>query len=458
MHKIEKSLIPKQVVETIQKMTTSGYQCYVVGGAVRDLLLGRSTRDWDFTTNATPEQILEVFKDGYYNNSFGTVGVAVEESDLEPFEITTYRTESNYSDNRRPDNVSWGKSLEEDVSRRDFTINSMALSIDQDLNTEIIDHHLGLKDLEQKLLRTVGDPDTRFKEDALRMMRAVRIATELGFKIEEGTEESVKRNAELINNISKERIKEELWKILAAPDPVDGIKKLISSGICEIVLPELLPSFEIDQKSPERHHTDDVGTHLLKSLANCRSQDPLVRFATLIHDIGKPQTHRILSNGVVTFYNHEVVGSRIAAKIAERLKFSKQESSKLFKLVRWHQFTVDENQTDSAVRRFIRNVGIENIEDMLTLRIADRLGGGARETSWRLEEFKKRLIDVQKQPFSVRDLKITGSDLMEALNIPQGKLVGVILNKLFSEVEVSSLANEREELLSRAKELYSELI
>lgn len=457
MHKIEKNLIPKEVFDTVGKITNSGYECFIVGGAVRDLLLGRTTRDWDFTTNATPEQILEIFKDGYYNNTFGTVGVALEDSDLEPFEITTYRTESNYSDNRRPDKVSWGSSLEEDVSRRDFTINSMALQIGTDSSTEVVDHHHGLEDLKLKLIRTVGNADTRFKEDALRMMRAVRIATELGFKIEEKTESSIKHNAGLINNISKERVKEELWKILAAPNPVDGVEKLISSGICQIILPELLPSFEIDQKSPERHHIDDVGTHLLKSLANCRSHDPLVRFATLIHDIGKPQTHKILSSGVVTFYNHEVVGSRIAAKIAERLKFSKNESTKLFKLVRWHQFTVDENQTDSAIRRFIRNVGVENIEDMLTLRIADRLGGGARETSWRLEEFKKRLIEVQKQPFSVRDLKVTGNDLMEALGIPQGKAVGIILNKLFSKVEAGELANESEELLKKAKELQLEI-
>jgi putative nucleotidyltransferase with HDIG domain len=217
-------------------------------------------------------------------------------------------------------------------------------------------------------------------------------------------------------------------------------------------LPELEQAFGVEQKSPQRHHIYDVGTHLLMALKECKSSDPLVRFATLLHDIGKPNTFKKQDNGVLTFYNHEVVGSRIANNIMKRLKFSKADTEKMFKLVRFHQFTVDEHQTDSAIRRFIRNVGVENIDDMLTLRVADRLGGGARETSWRLEEFKARLLEVQKQPFSIKDLKINGLDVMETLNLQPGKEVGEILQKLFRKVEQKQIENERETLLQSIKQ------
>lgn len=220
----------------------------------------------------------------------------------------------------------------------------------------------------------------------------------------------------------------------------------------EEVLPELEKAFGVEQKSPGRHHIYDVGNHLLMSLKECKSGDPLVRFATLIHDIGKPTTYKKLETGVITFYNHEIVSTKIAKNIAERLRFSNKETEKLITLVRWHQFTVDERQTDSAIRRFIRNVGKENISDMITLRVADRLGGGARETSWRLEEFKKRLIEVQKEPFAVRDLKIDGVDVMKEINIKPGPKVGEILNTIFEEVVEKKVSNEKKELLERLKD------
>ena len=185
----------------------------------------------------------------------------------------------------------------------------------------------------------------------------------------------------------------------------------------------------------------------LQLLKNCKSGDPVTRFATLIHDIGKPQTYKKLANGTITFYNHEMVSTRIAENLADRLRFSKKEKDKFVTLVRWHQFTVDEHQTDSAIRRILRNVGLENMDDMLALRVADRLGGGARETSWRLEEFKSRLIEVQKQPFSIKDLKINGKDVMQTLNIESGPKVGEILEKLFNDVVEKRVENEKEKLL-----------
>ena len=440
--------LPDEVKKVLSDFKENNYEIYVVGGAVRDLLMGKIVYDWDFTTNATPEQILKIYPDGFCDNKFGTVGISIEGFD-EPFEITTYRTEHGYSDNRRPDSVSWGKSLEEDLKRRDFTINAFAYD-----GEKLIDLYDGQKDLNNKVLKAVGDASERFNEDALRMMRAVRIAGELKFQIEKNTFEAIQSNATLINKIAKERIKDELFKILKSNNPYSGFVHLKESGLMQEILPELTKCFGIEQKSVGRHHIYDVGTHLLMSLKECKSEDPITRFATLIHDIGKPQTVRKLPTGVITFYNHEMVSTRIAENIADRLKFSSKEKDKLVKLVRFHQFTVDEHQTDSAIRRFITNIGLEYVEDMLHLRVADRLGGGASETSWRLEEFKKRLVEVQKQPFAIKDLKINGKDVMEKLNIPAGPKVGEILEKLFNEVVENNVPNERESLLKLLLKLF----
>lgn len=432
---------PDSVNDVLKRFSEANYEIYIVGGAVRDLLMGKTVNDWDFTTNATPDEILKILPDGFYDNVFGTVGLKVEDFE-KPFEITTFRSEAGYDDHRHPTKITWGKTLQDDLSRRDFTINAMAIK------SQIIDPFDGQKDIDSKIIRAVGDANQRFSEDALRMMRAVRIATELGFKIEEKTFDAIKKNASLIQKIANERIKEELFKILISGNFYNGIVLLRDSGLLAEIIPELEKCFGVEQKSPGRHHIYDVGTHLLESLKNCKSDDPVTRLATLIHDIGKPQTYRKLSTGVITFYNHEMVSTRIAENIADRLKFSKKEKDKFILLVRWHQFTVDEHQTDSAIRRILKNVGLENIDDMLALRVADRLGGGARETSWRLEEFKKRLVEVQKQPFSVKDLKINGRDVMETLNIKSGPKVGEILEKLFNEVVEKKVENEREKLLA----------
>lgn len=444
--------LPKYVLEIITRFEKAGFETYVVGGAVRDILMGKLVDDWDFTTKATPEEILKIFPDGFYGNIFGTVGISHPSSE-NPYEITTFRREFGYSDARRPDKVVWGKSLMEDLKRRDFTINAMALKRLKGNEFEIIDPHAGQQDLKKKLIRAVGDAEERFSEDALRMMRAIRIASELGFSIEEATFEAIKKNVGLINKIAKERIKEELFKILVSPHPYEGMILFRNGNLLAEILPELEKCFGVEQKSPGRHHIYDVGTHLLMSLQSCKSNDPIVRLAVLLHDIGKPQTYKKLDSGVITFYNHEVVGTKMATNIADRLRLSNKEKEKLLLLVRFHQFTLDEKQTDSAIRRFIKNVGLQNVEDMLALRIADRLGGGARETSWRLEEFKKRLVEVQKEPFSLRDLKIDGEDVMKTLKLSPGPKVGQILKKLFEEVVEKKLANEKKALLERLKGL-----
>ncbi|MCX6704975.1 MAG: CCA tRNA nucleotidyltransferase, partial [Candidatus Woesebacteria bacterium] len=455
--------LPKSVLDILDKFDKVGHEIYIVGGAVRDILMGRITNDWDFTTNATPEEILKIIPGGLYNNQFGTVFTDNPDDPARPHEITTFRKEEGYTDARHPDKITWGKSLKEDLARRDFTINAIALQFpisnfqfpnkSQNPNFQIIDPYGGEKDIKAKLIRAVGDPDERFGEDALRMMRAVRIGAEIGFLIEDTTFEAIKKNAPLINKIAKERVKEELFKILASPNPYDGIVLFRNAGLMQEILPEMEKCFGVEQKSPGRHHIYDVGNHLLMSLKNCKSSDPVTRFATLIHDIGKAQTYRKLESGVITFYNHEMVSTKIAENIADRLRFSNKERDKFIKLIRWHQFTVDEHQTDSAIRRILRNVGLEYMNDMLALRVADRLGGGARETSWRLEEFKTRLIEVQKQPFSITDLKINGNDVMKELNLKPGPDVGKILNDLFDKVVEKKIENEKESLLKELGKL-----
>jgi len=442
--------LPDEVTKILRKLDSKGFEVYIVGGAVRDILMGKMVNDWDFTTNATPDKILKIFKNAFYDNKFGTVGIPAKDPDLKPHEITTFRTEEGYSDSRRPDKIKWGKSLTEDLTRRDFTINAMAI----DPNTlSIIDPFNGQKDIQKKLIRAVGDPNERIKEDALRLLRALRIASQLGFSVEDETLNAIKSSAALINKIAKERIKDELFKILISPNPIQGITLMRKTNLLEEILPEAEKMFGVDQVSPQRHHIYDVGTHALMSLKNLRSRDPIVALATFIHDIGKPQTYKKTDQGVITFYNHEIVGAKIAKNISSRLRLSKKEEEKLYKLVRYHQFTVDENQSDKAIKRFIKKVGLENVEDMLELRRADRLGSGARETSWRTEEFKKRLIEVQKTPFTIHDLKITGHDVMKELGIKPGPKVGEILETLFKEVEDKKLDNKREELLKRLKEI-----
>ena len=458
---MENIVIPQKVKNIIAKFLENKAEIYIVGGACRDLLLGRVVNDWDFTTNLPPEEMKKLFpKNSFYNNNFGTLSILGKDGEI--FEVTTFRTERGYSDGRHPDEVKWGKNLKEDLERRDFTINAIAIEIQNPLalrapslekgglnlgNIKIIDLFEGQKDLEKKLVRTVGNPDDRFKEDALRLIRAVRIAGQIGFSIEEKTLKSIQKNASLIQNIAGERIRDEIFKILISEKPSQGIKLLMESGLLQELMPELINGVNMTQKG---HHVDDVWTHNLKTLDNCESKNPVTRLAALLHDVGKPKSMR--GDGKSrTFHNHEVYGSRIAVSIGKRLKLSNKELDQLFRLIRWHMFTVQETQTDKAVRRFIRNVTLEYIDEMIAMRRADRLGSGAKETSWRWELFKNRIVEVQKQPFAVKDLKIKGDDVMEILKIRPSRRVGEVLEAIFKEVEEKPELNDREVLLEKIK-------
>ncbi len=475
----EKALFPKELVHIFELFLTAKKEIYLVGGGVRNILLTKVPVNCDLTTNATPEEIQEITKEyePYYENDFGTVGLAVGD---EIYEITTYRSEKGYTDFRHPDEISWGKTLEEDVARREFTISAvvMGLAKNSKLEFELIDLVGGMKDFEDGVIRTVGEPETRFGEDALRMMRAIRLAATLSLRIENATLTAISIKAPLLAKISRERVRDELLKIVASNYPADGIRLLISTGLMEFIIPEILVARGVDQTG---HHTLDVLDHMLASLEACPSRDPIVRLATLLHDVGKPKSKRYhcvncgdlikessLIDGMLTcpkcqtsqtphssatFYGHEVIGARMVEKIADDLRFSAKEKTKLVTLVRWHMFAYQPEMTDASIRRFIKRVGKENISDMIMLRIGDRKGGGSRATSWRLMEFQKRIGEQLYEPMEINDMVVDGKDVMEILSIKPGPKVGEVLKQLFEEVIEDTGKNTKECLISRVKEL-----
>lgn len=469
--------LPTIVIRILSTLSEAGFQAYIVGGAVRDILQSKDVYDWDFTTDAIPQKLQKLFHESFYDNEFGTVRVAGKhlvkqfhllssEWDEFLFDLTTFRTEHGYSDRRRPDKVTWGKTIQEDLSRRDFTINAMALKPKSkdtlekakqlsarkssvNLALDIVDHFSGRVDLKNKLIRTVGDADRRFSEDALRMMRAIRIGSQLAFEIEDKTLSSIQKNSNLLRHISWERIRDEFLKILASDYPADGVLLLHSSELLDYILPELDESRNVPQAG---HHIYDVWTHSIESLRHCPSTDPIVRLAALLHDVGKPKSFREIK-GKITFYNHEVIGARMVLDIVQRLKLSKKQKEKLFILVRWHMFAYEPKMTDAAIRRFIRRVGPEMINDMMLLRVGDRKGGGSRATSWRLRELQQRIGEQLYEPMTASDLKVNGHDVMKVLKIKPGPKIGEIINKLFEEVMEDTSKNERKYLLKRIKQL-----
>jgi tRNA nucleotidyltransferase (CCA-adding enzyme) len=450
---------PEYIEGIYKKFRDSNHELFLVGGSIRNLLLQKEVKDWDMTTDATPEQMLKLFPNAFYDNQFGTVGIPVEENSKNKsvIEVTTFRTEQGFLDRRHPEKVSWGKSIEEDLKRRDFTINAIALKFTDNNQlqlTNLVDPFCGQQDLKDKIVRAVGNPKERFKEDALRLLRAIRIATELSFAIEENTWREIVSDAPLIKEVSGERIRIELLRIMQAKSPEKGVLLLKDSNLLSHILPELMTGVGVSQVRPGRHHTDDVFTHNVLSLKFCPSTDPVVKLAALIHDVGKPKAMSKDEDNLVIFHNHEVTGARIANEICERLKFSKIDKDRVVNLIRWHMFGVNENQTDKAVRRFIRKVGVKNIQDQMDIRTADRLGSNRPADSWRLNLFKKK-VEEQLKPakFSINDLAIDGNDIMKELNIKPGPKVGEILQKLFEEVDEDLSKNNREFLLKRAKKI-----
>jgi tRNA nucleotidyltransferase (CCA-adding enzyme) len=472
--------VPNYILYTLKKLSDAGFEGYVVGGPVRDVLLDKTPNDWDTTTNASPEQIQALFPENFYDNSFGTVGVVLrvkngaitsdKEPDIEPIivHVTTFRSEGEYSDFRRPDRVVWGKTIEEDLLRRDFTINAIALRVEKEVFSQLsdswkeefsrlfpgdfvlIDPYGGLVDLQKNVIRAVGTASDRFHEDALRMLRAVRFSCQLGFEIEKKTADAIKEKSENLHHISGERIRDELFKILKSEHAYEGVRLLDDLGLLQFILPEVVAGRGMDQRG---HHIFDVFDHSLNALRYCPSSDVIVRLAALLHDIGKVVTHEV-RDGINTFYNHDIVGGKMVRDIAYRLHLSKKDREKLYVLVRFHMFSVDTIQTDAAIRRFIHKVGIENIGDMVDLRIGDRLGSGTKDPEgWRLKEFKKRIETLLMPTFTVKDLVINGKDVMRILNIPPGPKIGQVLNALFEEVLDDPGKNTKEYLAQRITQI-----
>lgn len=460
--------LPSEVQSIITRLHQAGFEAYAVGGCVRDLFLKRQPQDWDITTNATPEAIQKLFPKNFYNNTFGTVTVLTLSTDpaLKEIEVTTYRVDATYSDQRHPDHVTFTAQLEEDLARRDFTINAMALHsastsgpthahqvvID---GLQIIDPFGGLKDLNATIIRAVGEASERFQEDALRLLRAVRLAAQLNFTIEPGTLQAIQESAQAIGAVSAERIRDELIKIIRSDHPEYGLQLLQSTGLLAVTVPELQEGVGIEQN---KHHIYTVFEHNIKSLHFAARYDyPFhIRLAALLHDIGKPRTRRFdPKQGDYTFYGHDIVGARMVEKLLKRLKFSNADVHKVSHLVRHHMFYYDIGKvTEAGLRRMLRRVGPEHFDDLIKLRIAERKGSGVpKARPYRLRHLQFLAEKVSQQPISVGQLAINGHDLMEKLSIPPGPAIGGILNALLAEVIEDPKKNTTDYLLPRAREL-----
>lgn len=453
--KIEKFDIPKEVSHVTDTLRGAGFEAYLVGGCVRDLFMGRKPKDWDITTNATPEQITPLFPHTFYENTFGTVAVVndeVSDETLKIIEVTPYRIESGYSDHRRPDKVEFSQNILDDLKRRDFTINAIAYDPE---NGELIDPFGGIADLARGVIKAVGEPKERFFEDGLRIMRAVRLHVELGFPIESTTEKAIIENKEVLSSVSRERIRDEFIKIIMSSRPMDGLLILQKLGLLSTVSPELEESIGIEQNQA---HAYDVWTHLLKTVQHSANKGyPLhVRLAALFHDIAKPATRRFDQDQKQwTFYGHEVVGSHVTKKILEKLKFSRETIDKTTKLVRWHMFFSDTEQiTLSAVRRLVAKVGQDNIWDLIDVRLCDRIGTGRpKENPYRLRKYTAMLEQVMRDPITVGMLKTNGKRVMEVGDIPPGPKIGQVLNALLEEVLEKPELNTEDYLDKRTMEL-----
>lgn len=447
---------PKEINVIINKLAGAGFIAYAVGGCVRDFLLGQKPDDWDITASALPEDIQKVFPKNFYENSFGTVTIltGAKDKDLAEVEITPFRKEGKYTDKRHPDEIVWAKSLEEDLARRDFTINALATA---DGKT-IIDLFGGQNDLKDRLIRTVGNSDERFSEDALRLMRAIRLATKLNFRIETGTMAAIKKNANLLNFIAEERVGEEFSKIIMSEEAANGILLLRESGLLKEFLPELEDGWGVMQN---KHHEYTVFEHLIRSLdfTAKSNYDLEVRLAALFHDVAKPKT-KMGDGPDCHFYGHDIASAGMAIEILERLRFSRMTIGRVVKLIRAHMFIYNTNPaygavtTDAAVRRIIRRVGQENIWDLIKLRLADRAGSGVKKIEkFDNRHFKFRVENLLREPISVKMLAINGGVIMKELEIEPGPKIGWLLNALLQEVLDDSSKNNKEYLIKRLNEL-----
>ena len=442
--------MPKNVDTAINLLQSAGFEAYAVGGCVRDSLLGKTPNDWDITTSAKPEDMKSVFADFHCIDTgikHGTVTVVI---DGEPLEITTFRLDGEYEDNRHPKSVTFTSDLGADLGRRDFTVNAMAYS----KMTGTVDLFGGQNDLKNRIIRCVGDPDRRFNEDALRILRALRFASALDFEIEEKTAQSLLENRALLVNISEERIAKELLKLVCGK----GAKRILTdfAPVLFEILPELQPLYKNSHDNP--HHCYDIYEHTLIAVESI-DPEPTLRFAMLLHDCGKPAVKKFDENGVAHFYGHQRISAEISAQILARLKVSNKFRDEILFLVsnhdRWELY-----ENTEKMPRYLSKFGLDGVLKLLKVMRADVLAQSP-EYRYRLdqiadaEEIAKNLA-AQKPCLSLRELQINGRTLMD-IGIPQGRKLGAVLAQLLDEVIDGVTKNTQEALTTRAREIYSEM-
>lgn len=439
--------MPINVKKILSILYFEGCAGYIVGGCVRDSILGLIPNDWDICTNCVPEDMLHIFSSfkiiltGFKH---GTVTVVIGG---ENYEITTYRIDSNYIDGRHPEKVTFTEKLKEDLKRRDFTINAMAYND----RVGLVDHHGGLQDILDKKIRCVGDPLERFEEDYLRMLRGVRFAVQLGYSLEQNTFDAIKKLCRNIANISAERIREELNEILLSREPSRGFRLLNATGLLKYIMPELCICVGFDQRNP--YHCKDVFDHTLDVVDNTEA-DLILRLAALFHDIGKPETFFIDERHIGRFFGHSIRGAEIAEKVMKRLKYDNKSIAQVMILVKEHMSRY-KNLSDKALKRFINRVGRDNIDRLFKLQIAD-VEALASEDEMNIDDISKLKNEVErilneKQPLSVKDLEIDGYDLIK-FGIPEGEQIGVILGELLEIVLEDPETNKKDILMENVRD------
>ena len=463
---------PPSVVAVMNRLWEHGHAAYVVGGSVRDALLGRAADDWDLATDARPDRLLAIFPGAVYENQFGTVAIR-EGGDVH--EVTTFRTDHDYADFRRPHRVEFGDEVRLDLARRDFTVNAIAWGADAGDGTavasggaasggagsgdaasgdaamaRIVDPFDGVLDVERRVIRAVGEPAARFREDALRMVRAVRLAAVLDFDIEPATLAAIRENAALASHVSGERVAAELGKLLSANRPSVGLRLMASTGLLDVLLPELAAQRGVPQNKIEG---EDLWDHTLRTVDAAPAGEPVARFAALLHDVGKPAT---IDDG--PFRGHETVGAEMARALLERLRLPRAVTDRVVHLVRNHMFAYEPGWGDAGVRRFIQRVGADALDDLFALREADNVGSGLPVDAHGLDELKAR-VAAELAASVVLDrsrLAVDGDDLMAELGLPQGPHLGKILDELLERVIADPKLNDRATLLLLAESMLAD--
>ena len=452
-----RAAIPTPVRDLLETFWSAGHAAYVVGGSLRDVALGRVAADWDLATDARPEAMVALLPDAVYENRFGTVAVR---RDGEVFEVTTFRTDHDYADFRRPHRIEFGDTIELDLARRDFTCNAMAwgatsAGVRAGGTPGLMDPFDGAADVERRVLRAVGDPRRRFEEDALRMVRAVRLAATLGFGVEAATLAGIQARADLVRHLSGERIATELDRLLAADRPSTGLRLMSDTDLLRGISPELAAQRGIPQNKVPG---EDLWDHTLRTVDAAPAGRPIVRLAALLHDIGKPAT---FADG--HFIGHDAVGAELAGAFLDRLRSPRSVRERIVHLIRNHMFSYEPNWSAAAVRRFIGKISLdgaatESIDELFDLRAADNVGSGLPADAGRLAEIRGRVAEALAEGVVLdrRDLAVDGADLMQELGIEQGPRLGRMLDAMLDRVQADPALNDRPSLLLIAQAMLAD--